>query len=219
MKKIFVLSFGLMLTSLTVFGQFQKGNLFLGGQVNYSSIKQETEDAQVLGGQLSKSNQFTFSPLIGLFVTEKTAVGLKFEYFNYFRENFSISGQTPTFETDRLGFGLFVRRYFPVKDWVAFYGQGEINYNATTNLQKFNSNSGSETNTKSIDFSTSLGLSFFPAKWISIDLSANPLSIYHQIEQQTNGNTTTTESKVNSFVFNLNSNSFFLGAHFFLNKK
>jgi len=219
MKKSLILILSLMLLSTSSFAQLQKGNLLLGGNVNFQTSSTESDNLGVAGGNTAKSNSFFVSPLVGYFLSDRTVLGLKVDYSSSKTENLIFAGPSVIFENDRIGLGPFVRRYFPVKDWVAFYGQAEVNYGSARHFQTNNSNSSSETKTRSVNFVASLGLSFFPTKWMSIDLSANPLSFYHQNNENTLGNSSSSEVNTNGFNFNLNSNSFFLGAHFFLNKK
>ena len=219
MKKSLILILSLMLLSTSSFAQLQKGNLLLGGNVNFQTSSTESDNLGVAGGNTAKSNSFFVSPLVGYFLSDRTVLGLKVDYSSSITENLIFSGPPAIFENDRIGLGPFVRRYFPVKEWVAFYGQAEVNYGSARHFQTNNSNSSSETKTRSVNFVASLGLSFFPTKWMSIDLSANPLSFYHQNNENTLGNSSSSEVNTNGFNFNLNSNSFFLGAHFFLNKK
>lgn len=219
MKKSLILILSLMLLSISSFAQLQKGNLLLGGNVNFQTSSTESDNLGVAGGNTAKSNSFSISPLVGYFLSDRTVFGMKVNYFSSKTENLILAGPSVIFENDQIGLGPFVRRYFPVKDWVAFYGQAEMNYGSSKYFQTNNSNSSSETKIRSVNFAASLGLSFFPTKWMSIDVSAHPLSFYHQNNENTLGNSSSSEVNTNGFNFNLNSNSFFLGAHFFLNKK
>lgn len=219
MKKSLILILSLMLLSISSFAQLQKGNLLLGGNVNFQTSSTESDNLGVAGGNTSKSNRFSFSPLVGYFFSDRTVLGLKVDYFSSKTENRILAGPTIIFENDGIGLGPFVRRYFPIKEWVAFYGQAEVNYGSARHLNTNSSSSSSETKTRSVNFAASLGLSFFPTQWMSIDLSANPLSFYHQNNQNNSGSSSSSEVNTSGFNFDLNSNSFSLGAHFFLNKK
>jgi hypothetical protein len=219
MKKSLVLILSLMLLSISSFAQLQKGNLLLGGNVNFQTSSTESDNLGVAGGNTAKSNSFSISPLVGYFLSDRTVLGLKVDYFSSKTENLIFSGPPAVFENDRIGLGPFVRRYFPVKEWVAFYGQAEMNYGSSKYFQTNNSNSSSETKIRSVNFAASLGLSFFPTKWMSIDVSAHPLSFSSQKNQNTSGGASGSETTTNGFNLNLNSNSLSLGAHFFLNKK
>lgn len=219
MKKSLLLVLSLMLLSTSSFAQLQKGNLLLGGNVNFQTSSTESDNLGVAGGNTAKSNSFFVSPLVGYFLSDRTVLGLKIDYSSSKTENLIFSGPSVIFENDRIGLGPFVRRYFPVKEWVAFYGQAEVNYGSARHFQTNNSSSSSETKTRYVSFAASLGLSFFPTQWMSIDVSANPLSFSSQKNQNILGGASGSETTTNGFDFNLNSNSLSLGAHFFLNKK
>lgn len=211
----------LFLLSFSGFGQLQKGNKLLGGTISYSSTKNTSDNSGVAGGSFYKYNQFSNSPILGYFVSDRTVVGLKFDLFTSSSENSSLSGTTTRSEFNQFGFGPFVRRYFPVKEWVAFYGQAAIDYSSgkSTNTSEGNNSSfTTEISRKRIGVVTTLGLAFFPTNWMSLDLAINPLSYYSNKNKNESG-PAVNESNTNNFIFNLSTQSFGIGAHFFFNKK
>ncbi len=201
--------------------QLHKGNKILGGTINYSTTTNTTDDPGVTGGQTNKTNNFNVRPSLGFFVTDRTVVGLMFDINSYSNESSGLNGVSFRYDSNQFGFGSFVRRYFPLKEWVAFYGQAELGFRNQKIEQDYPSfpNQNYERTAKAINLSTSLGVAFFPTNWMSLDLSINPLSYTHQINQQEEVSPNTIEGNTNTFNFNLTSNSFQLGAHFFLNKK
>jgi hypothetical protein len=209
----------LLLLSFSGFAQLQKGNKILGGTLNYSTSKTTSEDPIGVMGQTSKTISFTNSPTLGVFVSDRTVVGLVLDIFSFSTEN-TINGQEFTNGLNRFGFGPFVRRYFPVKEWVVFYGQAELGYSFGKTEQTFASfpNQNSERSTNSFNLRGTLGLAFFPTNWMSVDLSMNPLSFSHSVNRNVVGSTFA-DQNTNSFNLNLNSQSFYIGAHFFRNKK
>jgi len=226
MKKCFLFALGCMLLSVSSFAQLQKGNLLLGGNVNFQTATTNLDNSNVVGGSKVTSNNFSFGPVLGYFVSDRTVMGLKFSYLSSHSENTSQIGQIFTIENNQILMGPFLRRYFAVKEWLAFYGQAEVNYGSAKQFQEIDTNtSTTEMKTRSVYLVASLGLSFFPTKWMSIDLSANPFYFFHQnsqtiVEGQSiSDNSVSYELDATGFNFNLNSNSFFLGAHFFLNRK
>lgn len=219
MNQRFLLILPLLLISFTGFAQLQKGNKILGGTLNYSTSNTTPIDPIGLPGQTGKTTSFTNSPILGVFVSDRTVVGLRFDIYTFSSETTNI-GQEFRNEFNRFGFGPFVRRYFPVKEWVAFYGQADLGYSFGKTKQTYSSfpNQNSERSTNTLNLSTSLGLAFFPTNWMSVDLSMNPLSFSHSVNRNEVGSTFA-DQNTNSFNLNLNSQSFFIGAHFFLNKK
>ncbi|WP_332912936.1 outer membrane beta-barrel protein [Algoriphagus boritolerans] len=202
----------LLLLSFGSFAQFEKGNKLLGGTLNYSSSTFNPG----LPGQISKTNSLNISPILGVFVSDRTLVGLVFDALSYNSEN-SYNGQESSYESNRFGFGPFVRRYFPVREWVAFYGQADLGYSAGKTKQTY-SNSPNQNYERSLNvfhIGTSLGLAFFPTNWMSIDLSMNPLSFSHTVDKNEVGSSFA-DQRINSFNFNLSTDAFFYWGALFL---
>lgn len=219
MNRTLLLILPLLLLSFSGFAQLQKGNKVLGGTLNYATSNATPTDLIGLPAQTNKSNSFNISPLIGVFVTDRTVVGFKLDSYSYSSES-TITGQEFRNEFNRFGFGPFVRRYFPVKEWVAFYGQADLGYSFGKTKQTYSSfpNQNSERSMRTLNLSASLGIAFFPTNWMSIDLSLNPLSFSNTVDKNVVGSSSP-DQNINSFNFNINSQSFFVGANFFLNKK
>lgn len=219
MNQRFLLILPLLLISFSGFAQLQKGNKIVGGTLNYSISNTTPIDPIGLPGQTGKTTSFTNSPILGVFVSDRTVVGLGFDIYTFSTETTN-TGQEFRNKFNKFGFGPFVRRYFPVKEWVAFYGQADLGYSFGKTKQTYSSfpNQNSERSTNTLNLSASLGLAFFPTNWMSVDLSMNPLSFSHSVIRNEVGSTFA-DQNTNSFNLNLNSQSFYIGAHFFLNKK
>lgn len=220
MNKRLLFILPLLLLSFSGVAQLQKGNKILGGTLSFSTSTSNSGDIGVFGED-TKTKSFVNNPTLGFFVSDRTVVGLVFNISSYSQEANRLSGGTSEYNSDQFGFGPFVRRYFPVKEWVAFYGQADLGYSfgeVEQTYSPYNTELGYKFKNKALNLSTSLGLAFFPTKWMSVDLAINPLSYTHQITQTTQGSINS-ENKSNNFNFNLNTQSFFIGAHFFFNKK
>lgn len=221
MNKRLLFILPLMLLSFSGFSQLQKGNKILGGTINYSSSTTNFDLGAPVDGMREHSS-FTISPIVGIFVSNRTVVGLVVDLNTYSSENLEQGIWEANFDSDRFGFGPFVRRYFPVKEWVAFYGQAEMRYSTEKAKQTYGdptfSNQNYERDIKTFSVATSLGLAFFPTNWMSLDLAINPLSYAHHINRNETS-FSVNEFNTNNFDFNLTSESFFIGAHFFFNKK
>lgn len=222
MDKRFLLILPLLLLSINGFAQLQKGNKILGGTLNYSTSKSTSDDMGVAGGQSGKTSSYINNAILGVFVSDRTVLGLNFEINTYSSEQLFLTEFPSNYESNQFGFGPFVRRYVPVKEWVAFYGQVGLGYNFGNVKQTHDnpnlSNLGYEIDTKTLSISTDLGLAFFPTDWMSVDLAMNPLSFTHQV-LNTESASTDGERKTNSFNFNLSTEAFSVGAHFFFKKK
>lgn len=219
MNRPLLLILPLLLLSFSGFAQIQKGNKILGGILNYSTSNTTPKDPIGLPGQTGKTNSFTNSPILGVFISDRTVVGLRFDIYTFSSETTN-TGQEFRNEFNRFGFGPFVRRYFPVKEWVAFYGQADFGYSSGKTKETYSSSpsQNSERSTSAFNLSGTLGLAFFPTNWMSVDLSINPLSFSHSVDKNEVGSSYPDQNS-NSFNFNLSSQSVYLGAHFFLNKK
>lgn len=220
MNKRYLFILPLLLFSFGSFAQLQKGNKILGGTINYSTNTTTADDTGVAGGQSSKTTSYNFSPLMGLFVSDRTVVGLTLDIHSFKNETTNLGGSEFNYKSSGFGFGPFVRRYFPVKEWVAFYGQAGMNYRFGEIKQTFSNspNQNSERSTNDFNLSGTLGLAFFPTSWMSVDLSMIPISYSHSVNDNEVGSSYP-DQNTNSFNFNLSSQSFYVGAHFFLNKK
>lgn len=219
MNRQLLLILPFLLLSFSGFAQLQKGNKLLGGTINYWVSNTSPTDPIGLPGQTGKTTSFTNSPILGVFVSDRTVVGMMLDSYSYSTEN-TTTGQEFTNNVNRIGFGPFVRRYFPVKEWVAFYGQADLGYSFRKIEQTYASfpNQNSERSTNAFNFRGTLGLAFFPTNWMSVDLSINPLSFSHSVDKDEVGSSYP-DQNTNWFNLNLNSQSFYIGAHFFLNKK
>lgn len=216
-RLVFILP--LLLLSFSGFSQLQKGNKILGGTLNYSTTTYTSDNSGVAGGSNSKTNSFNVSPLMGVFVSDRTVLGLMVNSYTYRNESTN-AGQEFTNENNQFGFGPFVRKYFPVKEWVAFYGQADLRYSSGKIKQTYSNspNQNYERSTNAFNLAATLGLAFFPTNWMSVDLSMNPISFSHSVNKNEVGSSYP-DQNTNSFNFNLTSQSFYIGAHFFLNKK
>lgn len=212
----------LLLLSISGFAQLQKGNKILGGTLNYTTSKSTSDDIGVAAGQSDNSSSFVNRANLGVFVSDRTVLGMNFEISTYTSEQALLAGSAINYDSNQFGFGPFVRRYFPVKEWVAFYGQAGLGYNFGNVKQVYDNpnlaNQGYEIDIKTLSLSTGLGLAFFPTDWMSVDLAMNPLSYVHQILDSETP-TTAFEKKTNIFNFNLSTQSISVGAHFFFKKK
>ncbi|WP_111669155.1 outer membrane beta-barrel protein [Algoriphagus litoralis] len=220
MNRTLLLIFPLLLLSFSGFAQLQKGNKIFGGTLNYSTTNSDINDTQGVFSQTSESNNFYIGPVLGVFFSDRTVVGLAFNFYSFNNETTFQNGELYNNKSNQFGFGPFVRRYFPVKEWVAFYGQAELGYSSGKIKQTYSSfpDQNYERSTSVFNFRGTLGLAFFPTNWMSVDLSMNPLSFSHSVNKNEVGSSYPDQNS-NSFNFNLSSESFGIGAHFFLNKK
>ena len=208
MRKITLLLIVLLTFSSLSFAQLQKGNILLGGGVGYSNQNIDHE-----ANASYKSSSFTFSPQAGFFLHDNLALGLNLSYNNHSTTNESGSSTTE-FSSSQFGLGPFLRKYFPMGEQFALFGQVDLGYQ----FGKQENSTGGQNIKRDINalrLGTGLGFSFFPKDWISVDLTINPLSYTHLKVKDDES----TVSKTNNFDFSLNTTSLSLGAYFFINRK
>jgi len=80
MKKTTISIFILLICQLSVSAQFNKGRLYIDGNISIGNYQINPDNSQTI---TIKSSGFNFSPNIGFFVVDKLAVGIGFGYQNY----------------------------------------------------------------------------------------------------------------------------------------
>jgi outer membrane immunogenic protein len=126
MKKIVLFAF--ILFSCTAFGQLKKGNVFINGSLSITASKQETLQLQ---SSTNKTSGFSIMPRVGIFISDKMALGLGIGYYyaktaDTYYDN-SGTGSTNRFKAYGLSISPFLRRYFSLGDKVVFFLDGRLN--------------------------------------------------------------------------------------------
>jgi hypothetical protein len=125
MKKLIILSL-VTLTALSADAQRRRtrantsqGNWAVGLEAGYMSNNEDPAgDASTKGGNLR------VAPSIGYFVADNLEVGLDLDFGNNTSNKTNVLtpiNKTET-TTNNTGFGLYVRKYWPVNNWFAFTG-------------------------------------------------------------------------------------------------
>lgn len=170
MKKLFLTL--LLLNSLASFGQFTRGDKYLGGYFNFSTRR--TPDSN--GGLTKVYNNFGITPTMGFFLNERLAIGGQLGYsIDYNKFGASSSDYTKT-TTQHINPGFFVRSYYKITDKFYFTIIGNINFDRQEDKSTYinnNSNYFSESKTASYDLSANVvpNFVFFPSRNWAIDLS------------------------------------------------
>ena len=107
--KQFLLSIALL--SGTLAAQAQKGSFYIGGQAGFNSTNTTTENGGITT-TTSKSNNYSFSPEIGTFLSNQVQLGVGFTFSGSRQETPAIGG-IPAYNTriNRYG-GTIYSRYF-----------------------------------------------------------------------------------------------------------
>lgn len=233
MKKFLL---GLLLFQFFTFAvdaQIEKGSIFLGGRMNYSynTINSESTifNPSLVTSNDIQSNQITFNPQLGYTLNNNIIVGtyLRIHSYKATSDRILISdGATTSIEyldkNNSLILGFFVRKYVPFSDSFSAFGELNAGVGKINELHSAGDTSGTQDETEQkfnkFESNFNIGLSYFPKKWIAIELSSNLLSFIHQGENRDIENQ---KSEVNSNGFNigLNASAIDLGVSFFLNDK
>lgn len=197
----------------------------LGGGLNFNRSNTENFDF-FNAASTSETRSFNLNPRFGYFFTDTWVVGLEGSYSNFQQNITSTSPSASTSITDTKGIrgGVFVRKFFPIQDKLAFFGQfssSYLNRNRINTIDQNNDILGFENITRSWDNRLGLGIAFFPTYWIAIELEVNPMNFglnWTETEASNSGGWSR-ETSSSYFDFTLNTNSIFLGANFFINRK
>ncbi|HSF54963.1 MAG TPA: hypothetical protein VLA71_14505 [Algoriphagus sp.] len=223
MKKILFAFLPMFFLSLISYGQLQKGNVMLGGAVNFYS-NSSTYDSGF--GNNSETKSFTFSPDVGFFVKDNWVFGLNTTLFwsNQeidFNSDVASESSTADISTRETGVEPYVRKYFPLGNQFSFFGQLGAGINASKITAEYRggpANPVEEDVSNSFQVTTEMGLVYFPKTWLGIELAFVPFTYRSNVRDVTRPQS---ESNFNSnyFDFGVNTSAIFLGVNFFLPKK
>ncbi len=119
-----------LFTSLLLNAQIKKGALFIGGDVSvYGSKSKGTDPANQV---TSQSNGFNFSPSLGWVTKENVVVGGRLTA-SFFRDK----NQPSTYynKGNRIGAGIFMRKYLPLGKSFYLFGDGGLNAQSSYSKQ------------------------------------------------------------------------------------
>ena len=121
---------------------FANGDVFISGAVGFSSVK--------MGD--AKSSSFEIAPKMGMFVTDKIAIGAKLGYSSDKAEN---AAGVETLDNSTLSVGVFGRYYCHASSKFSIFGNLGFDYWTT------NHNLAPEYKTNGFDLALSPGVSYF----------------------------------------------------------
>jgi hypothetical protein len=221
MRKIYFLTIALVCFSFLSNAQIRKGSFYLGGDIGYSSQKEERINPA--GGMNNEGEQksISFSPSIGMAVKENVFAGIDFTYANNESENLSSSNN---YKTKALGAGIFLRRYFPVANRFYLFGQVRLGYldRESDMTSTFNADRTQE-DSWSLQAGLFPGLSYNIYKSLYLEMGLNNLLQigYENIdrtETRTFGGTFSTERKSFFLQSSLANSGLNIGVRFILPK-
>jgi outer membrane protein len=172
----------LFLSSAVVFGQLEKGNIFIQGS---SSIGFSSEKYTYISGgtstESSKSTNFGFSPKVGYFVIDNLPLGLLIDVNAYKNKAIDSDNQNTSNE---LLFGPFARYYFlpqnelkPMAEIYAGFGgsKDKSDYSGYSNESKYGI----------IKLGIGAGASYFVTDHVAIDMIIGYNSSRYKLKSHT----------------------------------
>lgn len=162
----------------TTQAQTDRGQLIIGGNVQYSTSKTDADNAKA-------SHNFSVVPNVGFFVEDNFAIGTGIGYQS---SKSAISGEFG--KKEAFVIEPFGRYYVPLAEKFKFFGQLSVpmefgNTKATDADLKVGDKTGSST---SIGVALSPGFAYFPSKKIGIELSLNGASYKNYRLEDADGN-------------------------------
>ena len=223
MRKIYALTIALVCFSFLSQAQIRKGSIYFGGDINYTSQKEEVLNSTPGGANNEgKVNFTTFSPAIGIAVEENVFAGIDFTYSNSEAENSSLSNN---YKNKSIGAGVFVRRYFPVANKFYLFGQVRLGYyNRDYNQTSMFSSETTQEDSWGLQAGIVPGLSYNVYKSLYLELGLNNLlQIQYENTDRTRtfggGGRSSSEIKNFSVGSSLSNSPLNIGVRFILPKK
>lgn len=226
-KKILVVLTVLSMSS--AFSQTDKGQKFIGGQMNLQGSTSAIVDVNMLNN--SQNFNVNVVPSLGFFVKDNFAVGATLNY-GYSRS--TLRRETPVVglpfsyisnnqnTSNGFGIGGFARYYFDLSDKFSFFLNGGLNYtysiqeNITTENNPSDGNPGTPISRTNLLNTANIGVSpgfvFFVTPKFGIQTSIG--SVYYQFTNSHSKQAPTYTSNMANYGFNFNLTSFYFGINF-----
>ena len=196
MKYLFLLLFSL---PLTTYGQFTKGDIFLGGSFGFSTRNSEDN----LPSNYVKSNIFSLQPQFGYFLNNKLALGGNLGFSTINQEAITPNGTRFLNDSRGITIGFILRRYFQISD--KFF----ISIDGNTYFENRVTNAASTSKSNFIGIDLSPVFSFFPSNNWAIEAGIGSIS-YEHVNHESGSNTN---------IFEMNYGSLNLGLTYFFRRE
>jgi opacity protein-like surface antigen len=170
MKKLLVLSL-VALSTLTVNAQRKKtrantsqGNWALRIGAGYST----NTDDEVGTNAVDKVTNINLKPSIGYFIADNLEIGLNINIDNQKNSMTDVLSNNATVNTNKLGFGVYGLKYFPINNWFALTGGVELGLGNGEVKTQFNNLTPVSSTTNEFGGAANLGLAFTPVNNLAI---------------------------------------------------
>lgn len=200
MKKLQLLALALFATTLA-FAQPEKGDIFLGGSLNFNMGSSKGEVAGV-SADGPKTLNFGISPRVGYFLSDKIVVGLDLG-FNSASSNDDSSGTEIKTSSSMYGGGVFARYYIVPADRFALFFEAGVG--AMLGGSKVETAGVSVDGPNSFNLNAGLtpGVAFYVSKRVALEANYGFLGY---TSTSTKIETAGVETKTNAGNFGLNIN-------------
>jgi hypothetical protein len=222
--KNLILSAALFL-SVCANAQLQKGSSLIGGNINFSSNRQESLP---IFGASSHNEGFNFNGLAryGYFIYNNLAVGIQYNYYfsvnkGTYKNSFGSNVQKNTVRANSPG--IFLRAYKPTKngkfaffgDLAAYYSWGHGDNTSQSIDPPMPLTNKSHSETLGLGINLSPGVVYFVTNKIGIETKLGALSYVMDKSSNYQGGKKVDDEKESTVSLNLSYASFFIGAHYY----
>ena len=191
----------------TSIGGFAKGDMFVEGNIGFSSDKYENDTYE------EKQNNFNFSPKAGYFVTEKLAVGVELGIGSS-KYDESDTGYSYEETSNNFSGGVFARYYFlDLGQRFKTYAEAGFGFGS----QKWETDGVETRKNTSLGVNAGLGIQYFVTPKIAINFGLTDILGYGTTKSEFPGGGEFTNSEFNGNVNVFN--NFFSAAQFGLTYK
>jgi hypothetical protein len=220
-KALFIIA---MCLALHAHAQLKKGNVQLGGSMGWSTYKNETTNTGNFQSTKNSGLSFYFQP--GIFVTDKSVLGLGLGYSNNRYDNSSSNSTFNLNHRDKqtqngYSVGPYYKWYKSLSERIAFSILASVNY-SFNNSTYYNANgtdfTDSKTSSHGLNANVSPGIIYFINTRWGLTTSFGSLhysTMKYKPNSSSNANTTTTSRTSNAGV-DLSLSSFSFGLQYFI---
>ncbi|MCU0401768.1 MAG: hypothetical protein MUE75_12320 [Algoriphagus sp.] len=177
MKRFILASLFLLAIGFGAQAQMQKGSWMVDGQVGVSMDRQDNQIFDPTLGNYAnfyRQSEFSLSPGLGYFIQDHWALGLSPSLGMGWGER-ELTGNSPVnFNSFEYGLGLFSRKYIPMGDKLAFFGEIRIG-GFLGNLEEHEEDSSNrvvQAKISGLEAGASLGLQYLLKDWLGLHLQS-----------------------------------------------
>ncbi|RIJ42440.1 outer membrane beta-barrel protein [Pontibacter oryzae] len=212
----------LTVASYGAFAQTSAGSIELSGSLGFSS---DNIDNGSQNNNETKISSFSIGPSVGYFFADNLAAGisLSYGYNNYNASSLVYTGSgymevDQTNKTNSYSIAPYIKKYYTLSDKVAVSVSGSVGFSKSKYTTDYDSYYlDQEYTTNGLRVGVSPGITFFPTPKIGISASFGSLA-YSRSKTEHKSENMQPDTKQSSFGLNLDSNTFFFGFGYYINR-